>query len=312
MFRGTRAVMCRLTDDKEQLKQLVKPVVERFGRMFERRDLAISQTRWKAALFRRRELFLRSFARKMQTDTIQAGVAKARWMPQMISAQARVVYKVPDDGFYHVILIRRGETVVVVDLLCCLFLNAMWDFDLCFLDVHQVRTILIEGDLIFPNSKVQESKQILTEKLLADADFRAFTEQALQDEEVMDAQSKNLDGGRPEMLSTCSMISAFLNVNWSTALKKKYRVKHVHGEWNECAVSRWFADTERKGGFSHDWIQIQDVLTLESVEFDPAFSQFIDSNFDSSLRSFFADVGQLRSVGLTQKEREKKGYENFR
>ena len=188
----------------------------------------------------------------MQTDKIQAGVAKARWMPQMMSVQARVVHKVPDDGSYHVILLRENETVVVVDLFCCMFLNAPWDFDLCFLDVHQVRTIVLENDAIYPYSKIKEAQHIMIEKLLASDDFRRLVDEALNCEAVLKTKFGNRIANKPPLLQACSDITKYIVSKWKTTdLQMSFEAKGVSGEWNECAVAKWFHD-ENWQGFGHD------------------------------------------------------------
>lgn len=55
-------------------------------------------------------------------------------------------------------------------------------------------------------------------------------------------------------------------------------------------------------GTNHNWVRIRDKNTYETIEYDPSFGQFVDTPADQTYLSYFVDVGQMRSVGMTPDE----------
>lgn len=79
----------------------------------------------------------------------------------------------------------------------------------------------------------------------------------------------------------------------------------LKGEWNPAAVTEEYF--RNWTGTSHNWLRIRSKHSLETVEFDHTFVQFLGTPYDATLASYFLDIGQMRSVGLTFEEMNDQG-----
>lgn len=295
MFSGDQATLCKLTSAKEQMKRNIQPILEPFRAFYN------DEEGGRIAVRMQPHIFLRSRCDQIRQKLgYDAMISKASWNPAMISSKAKASPWVDSAGKYDVLLVRKADVVVIVDLLCCMFLSCDFHVDLCFLDVYQIRSILAPSTWIYPYNKMQESKQVLIEGLLRNKAFREVVNASLDCREVNDVKTKNRLNHRAELIGICSAATAFVVANWGGTLSADYFVTDLKGEWNPVALTDEYNKNWK--GTAHNWLRIRSKATLVTVEFDHTFMQFLGTPHDATLASYFLDVGQMRSVGLTLEE----------
>ena len=294
MHRGSPEIMCRQCKPTEDLKIRIRPIVEEFGRQY-------NDPARRVILFNRPFTALTNVTRLINREkSMSARVAKAQWRTDMIADAAQ---NAPRDGVYDVVLVRHAGRTIVIDLFCCMFLDRDWNLEMCFIDVYQVRSIQAPSGWYFANPKIQESKQRLVEDLLQDADFEQLMRSAFNHPEIQGLINSNVTFNRPRFLGTCSRIAQILTTS-SATLSEKFYIFGVSGKWNLCTGTNWL-NTHWKDT-NHDWLMIRDLKSMEVVAFDPSFYQFIGRASVPNLATALLDVGQMRSVGLTEEEKETK------
>lgn len=292
MYRASPEIMCRQCSSTEKLKRQIRPILEGFGRQY-------NDPSGRVALFRHPVTVLTNVTRLINREaSMSARVARARWRTDMIADAAQ---SAPRNGLYDIVLVRYAGKVIVIDLFCCMFLDRDWNLEMCFIDVYQVRSIQAPHGWNIANPKIQESKQRLIEDLLQDADFGQLMRSAFNDPDIQGLINANVAFSRPRFLGICSKIARILTTR-SAALNDKFHIFGVSGKWNLCAVTNWL-NTQWKDT-NHDWLLIRDLKSMEVVAFDPSFYQFIGKASVPNLATALLDVGQMRSVGLTEHEKE--------
>lgn len=297
MFSGQEASLCKLTSAKEQMKRQIQPILNSFRACYNDKE------RGRIAILQQPHNFLRNRCDHIHRDLgYNARIIAASWNPAMISSASPWAQS---DGRYNVLVVRKDDVVVIVDLLCCNFLNCAFQVDLCFLDVYQVRSIA-PPTLICPYSKIQESKQVLIEKLLSNKAFHDIVQESLDCQAVCDIKRTNFSKNRCETIGICSAATHFITQHWEEHhLGQDYIVTLLTGECNPAAVTEEYF--KNWTGTSHNWLRTRSKHSLETVEFDHTFMQFLGTPHDATLAIYFLDVGQMRSVGLTVEEMCKDG-----
>lgn len=227
-------------------------------------------------------------------------IVNARWNPRFINDCA-ITNGAPTNGLYDVIHLLQEEPScsMIIDPFCYMFLDCHWSYDLCFLDFYQIRCVAVTptAPLKF-YSPVQASKKQIIEALLNDSKFTDAVRSASEHGNVTMLMEKNALENKPKMTNTCTQFTTIFRKTYDS---QSFHVDILSGRWNSMCCSRSYVEHQT----SHNWLRIRDLASMETVEFDFTWGQFLNSvpSLDN-LEIHFYDVGQMRSKGTTDQERQ--------